>query len=292
MRLSSITFAAVCCIILLLASGNQIGAASLTITQTISLQGQISPSQSTGVVYWKADFEEGTFYDITDAGFSWGGDTQIDSPYSQISIATSPVFKGNYACKSQVITPPPIGYVSPDSGQTGIVHAKALRWYPIYNLTEAYYGAAIYLSPGFSTVTGGANSWVNIMQVHGMSGLALPAFIIITKTSGGFLMMNLETKSNTGASSVLWNTSAIVGQWFTVVFHLKFATEENGGILEMWLNGNKVASQTGDYTPGGAYNSGFFDTGIYQSYACPAQYVISDEMTVASTLELATPSSS
>ena len=290
MRLPSITFVAVGCIILLLASGNQISAASLTITQTISLQGQISPSPPSEVVFWKADFETGTYYDFTDAGYNWGGETQEEPPYSALTIITNPVFKGQYACKAEVITPPPSDYVSTPSGQIGLIHAKALRWHPIDTLTEAYYGAALYLSPGFSTIEGGANSWVNVIQVHGLGdSLALPAYLIISKTTSHVLKFNVETKDQIGTTTRFWQGDAIVGQWFTIVFHLKFTTEANGGILECWINGNKIASRTGDYTVGGAYASGFFDAGIYQSYLSPAQYVLIDEMIVASTLEAATP---
>ena len=239
------------------------------------------------MVYWKADFEEGNFYDITDAGYGSGGQTQVDSPYSSIAVESNNVFQGNYACKSQVITPPPSNYVSQPSGSTGIVHAKALRWNPIDSLTETYYGAALYLSPGFSTVAGGANSWVNIMQIHGMSDTnALPAFLVITKSSSGTLLMNLDTKTHDGTSSRIWSAPAIVGQWFTAVFYLRSTTN---GELSLWINGQKVADHTGDYTMGGASVGGFFDTGIYQSYLSPAQYVLSDDMIVASTLEAATP---
>jgi hypothetical protein len=240
-----------------------------TANYALASQGQILPL--TGTVYWSSSFETGTFSD-----FSGGGTIQdVSAPYVTSTIVTSPVFKGKYACKSAVVTPP----------SSGIVRAKSIEWNPMRNMPEAYFGAALYLPANFNV---GPSNWVNIMQLHCMSDSAsgLPACIIMTK-SNGILKMNLYQQTASGQQIFHWTGNAILGQWFTIVIYCNFV---QNGHCSLWINGNLVFNQDGDYRTGDTtYVGAFFDTGIYQNYDSPAQYVISDDMICASTLSLATP---
>jgi hypothetical protein len=224
------------------------------------------------VVYWKAGFETGTFSEILN-----GGEPQLVSPpYAAMSIVTSPVFKGTYACKSSVVSQP----------SSGIVRAKAIKWSPVRDYAAAYFGAALYLPSNFN-VSASAN-WVNIMQLHCMSDSAsgLPACIIMTKV-GGVLKMTLYQKTSTNQEIFHWIGNPILGQWFTVVIYCHFV---QNGHCSLWINDSLVFDQDGDYRTGdSSYPGAFFDTGIYQDYRSPPQYVVSDEMIVASTLAEATP---
>lgn len=229
-----------------------------------------------GVVYWKADFEEGTFYDITNAGMGWGGELQTGGN-GKISIVASPVFKGNYACRAEVTA-------------TGVQsYAKPVRWAPMEDYTEAYYGAALYISPDFGVTTSG---WTNIMQLHETpSGSGVYVYISPMRDSKGVMHLSLRTQQPAGTYAELWrDTNPLpVGKWFTVVFYAKLTTN---GLLNCWIDGQPVTG--GPFSrnlaaTSGQYQGPAFDAGIYQSYDCPANYVICDELICASTLEAATP---
>jgi hypothetical protein len=226
----------------------------------------------TPAVYWSANFESGNFFEITNNG---GGQVQRDAGASSVLI-TSNVFNGSYALNSSV-------NIAPGGGN---IHSKVVRWSPIRDLSVAYYGAALYLPFDFDVSSNYGASWVNIMQLHTLDGAyALPACLIMTK-SHGQIEMTLYSKSWDNLEHVYWNGPSIIGEWFTVVFYCEF--KENGN-LTLWINNVQVASVIGDFRTGDSYNGPFFDTGIYQDYTSPAQYVLSDDMIVASTLELATP---
>ena len=234
---------------------------------------QLPTIQVNGIVYWRAGFETGDFYEITDAGYGGGGEPQTEGVGGQLSITSSNVFKGNYACKTEIVTPP----------SSGNVNAKAIRWDPIRDYQQAYYGAALYLDPNLAVTDWG----MNIMQLHVMSDgySALPAVLLVTN-SGGSLKFNLYQQRHDGAQFMHWTGDAIVGEWFTAVFYCNHI--ENGN-LKLWINGVLVADVNGDFRTLDSYPGSFFDAGIYQSYQNPAQYVLVDEMIVASTLESATP---
>jgi hypothetical protein len=271
MKLSPIAAIVICVIVISSFSGIEFSRSATTTTYTISSSGTITAAP-TGTVYWRTGFETGTYSEI-----SSGGVAQLASaPYAKLSIVTSPVFKGTYASRADVVSKP----------SSGIVRAKAIRWDPIRNLPQAYFGAALYLPSNFDVST--SANWVNIMQLHVMSDSAsgLPACIIMTK-SNGVLKMNLYQKTVGGSEIYHWSGPAIVGQWFTVVIYCHFV---QNGHCSLWVNGNLVFDQAGDYRTGDPnYVGAFCDTGIYEDYRSPVQYVVSDEMIIASTLAAATP---
>jgi hypothetical protein len=187
------------------------------------------------------------------------------------------VFKGNYASRAEIVTPP----------SSGVSHAKALRWNPIADITEAYYGVALYLSPGFTIPRGG---WANIAQIHEMksTGLALQ-YLAVIRGSDGTPHLRLRSQDNAGGYHDYGvDIPAPRGEWFTVVFHVRHTID---GQLKLWINNQLIGNVMGDFsnTDPVTHVAGFFDAGLYQNYICPAQYVIFDEMIVASTLEAATP---
>jgi hypothetical protein len=230
-----------------------------------------APTPPDGVVYWRTGFENG-FNDINK-----GGETEIMASYSTISTVTNPVFKGNYACKTEVITPPPLSV-------SDSVYTKAVRWTPMRTLTEAYYGAALYLSPTFTVPN---NGWTNIMQLHEMNGNGVYLYLGVERDSNG-MHLTLRTQQPEGYYAELWRDSNLVtlGSWFTSVFYLQTKTN---GAAALWINNQQVYSGTGNYAPTDGNQGPFFDTGLYQSYNTPTNYVISDEMICASTLTAATP---
>jgi hypothetical protein len=241
----------------------------------MTTQGQII---SSGVVYWETGFENG-YSDITSGG---GGMLQYDSG-TTMTIVTSPVYDGTYASRAAVVTPP----------SSGIIHAKAIRYVPMRNYTTGYYGAALYLSPTFNIPT--TSDWANIMQLHectsGSGGNGVFVYLAVIRDSSGIMHLSLRSQEPSSNYVELWRDTnpAPLGQWFTVVFYVQLTSN---GIINCWINGNQVSGGpfTGmNLTSTTEYPGPAFDTGIYQSAGCPANYVVSDDMIFASTLEAATP---
>ncbi len=263
---------------LLLSIGIQTGNSSTTVSKSVTAQGQVSSGQ----VYWSAFFDNGNFNEIVN-----GGEVQTypSSSNSGSVLESTNVFNGAYSANSSINNPP----------ASGVVRSKLIRWNVMQDTPQFYFGAALYIPSTFS-ISPSAN-WCNIMQMHCKSDDAsgLPACIILCNQSG-MLKMYLYQKDSTGGENQYWIDNAPLNQWFRVVIYAEF--KQNGN-LTMWLStsttgaltdANKVHTgihdlRTGDPTCDGA----FIDTGIYQDYRSPRNYILSDSMIVASTLSLATP---
>jgi hypothetical protein len=246
-------------------------------SKSISLNGQILPV-SPGTVYWKADFEQGNFYDITNAGIGSGGEVQTEAGTSTIQIIADNVFSGNYAVKATVLS------------QGGLNHAKALRWEPMRNLYQAYYGAALYIPTDFNVVY--PSGWANIMQVHDSNGSNVEAYLAVVGSSSG--VMHLSLRSQNPNYVELWRDPNPIplGSWFTAVFYVNW--QQNGQVC-LWINNSLVVNATGDFSCKDGYPSGFFDAGIYLGANTPnplPQSITFDDMICASTLQAATPTQS
>lgn len=256
---------------------------------TILLFSSVKADGKDGIVYWSTGFETGNYNDLT---IGKGGTPQTEGTGSSYHITSSIVYNGNYAFIASVDSPP-------GSGDTS---AKAIRWSPMDGtqngkdgITSFYFGAALYLSPGFTSAGWG----VNIMQLHVMSdsGVPLPA-VLMVQGAGETLHFQLYSKDWNNTEHVWWdggNGAVPTGKWFTAVIYWD-GSSANGNIT-LWINNVKMATESGDFRvssngvdPDG-WSGPFVDAGIYQSHRCPAQYVVVDDMCVASTLSLATPAS-
>lgn len=289
---SKIVLISIACAVLFLVSEMEMGTSAVTASKAITSQGQIV--SSTGTVYWRAGFETGTDSEFTTGGA--GGQWQVEHGGATAQAVNSgqgyPIYKGNWCFKATVTGPPT------DGGS--VVNAKAIVWSPLRTtIDKAYYGAALYIPTNVS-----APDWgINIMQLHVMSdeGVTLPAVLLLSGTAEN-LKFNLYSRDWNGGEHMWWTSTspAIVGQWFTAVFYWD-GSSANGN-LTLWINGVQMTSINSDFRIGNAVNSNgqpvdpsgwvgpFFDTGIYQSTAAPInQYILSDEMIVASTLSAATP---
>lgn len=251
------------------------------LAQAIYLQSSISLTSfgtiahAEGEIYWKADFEEGTFYDVLDGGLGGYGsvDHQPDAG-SEVTIVTDS-FKGNYAAKCNVW--------DAGAGEMWSNRAELSRWKPHRDLEEAYYGVALKLGPNFHP----PDTWSVITQLRTMD----------TQTDDRLLM---EVHWNTGELMfVYWfpdpeynrpwqdNVPVPIGEWFTVVIYARFT--ENGN-YKLWVNEELVLNVDGDFRFRGDRVGPNFKAGVYvHTSSTQDKYVIVDEMTSASTYELALP---
>jgi hypothetical protein len=246
------------------------------------VQLSLSPTPPVGQIYWNAKFEYGNFDEITSNS---GGEVQSDYGTSSILESTN-VFSGVYSVKNSINTPP----------SSGVTHTKLVRWGVVKDTPQYYFGAALYIPPSFTVSTASGANWCNIMQLHckSDSALGLPACIILSNYDGT-IKMSLYQKDYSGNEHTYWTSNAPIGQWFRVVLYAEF---EQNGHLAMWLStarsgqltdSDLVYSGVVDLRTGDNFAGAFIDTGIYQDYRSPAQYILSDSMTVASALDAATP---
>jgi hypothetical protein len=205
---------------------------------------------ASGTVYWKGDFEEGSFVDLTGGGNIANGQAQVTSGAS-MKVQTSNVFAGHYAVQTTV------------SSSSGINHAKAISWTPSRDISNYYFGAALYLPSDFVSKIG-ISGWVNVMQIHGMTGNDVPAALIANRLSDGTVKFTLWSMINGGTWRVVWqdtvNVSDYLGKWFTVMMHIDSSSK---GMLELWINGNWKVTNYSNYASSDQYASGFVDAGIY-----------------------------
>ena len=243
---------------------------------SISSSGMVVLTGNNGEIYWKGDAEEGTFDDWIGDG---GGHRGHHPPDSEVTIITNPVYKGTYAVKCRVIN---AGGEDENSNR-----AQVKRHEPMKNLQEAYYGAALYLSPNFG---GGSHQLImGFKHVDPAKG----NFCNLQVDRAGYLCIQRKHDPDAegpGRIETLWRDEvpAPVGKWFTAVFYLRLT--ENGEI-KFWKNGVLVFSINGDFRSmeGQAPGPNFY-AGLYEDPAITKdQYVIVDEMICASTYELALP---
>lgn len=228
-------------------------------------------------IHWNANFNNGDFSEITADG---GGEVQSDNGATS-TIVSANTFEGAYSVKSTVTTAP----------TSGIIHSKVIRWLEPQSISEYYFGAALYLPTDFE-VPLNAN-WVNIMQTHAKNDSAYGIVALIMGQYAGELKMQLCQQDKDGVWHVRHVEDAILGQWFRVVLYCKFtetghlgmylSTSTTGGIEQVYFGDHDMR------TSDNYYNGAFVDTGIYQSYQAPEQYVLSDSMIVANSLSSATP---
>ena len=246
---------------------------------SISSSGRVVLTGRQGEIYWKGDAEEGNFYDWRDAGIGYGGSAQFDLPDSKVKIVTRRVFKGTYAVKCKVMN---AGGEQPNSNR-----AQVRRREPMQNLEEAYYGAALYLSPNFG---GGSHQIImGFKHVDPAKG----NFCNLQVDGRGYL--RIQRKHDPDAEGpdriqTLWRDEvpAPVGKWFTAVFYLR-ATKD--GKIKCWKNGVLVFRINGDFRSMESQAPGpNFYAGLYEDPAITKdQYVLVDEMICASTYQLALP---
>ncbi len=236
-----------------------------------------TPSPTTkpdsGTLYWKADFEEGNFQDLTGTAKTSNGEAQV-TPGATLNVETSNVFAGHYAAQATV------------TYSSGINHAKAISWTPARNIADFYFGAAIYLPSDFVSKIGNSG-WVNVMQIHGMTGNDVPAALMANKLSDGTVKFTLWSMINGGSWRMIWRDTIDVtnylGKWFTAIMHIHSVSN---GVLELWINGNLKVTNYSNYAPSDQYANGFVDAGTYVGSGTPntlPMTVYVDNMVLAST---------
>ncbi len=230
------------------------------------------------VIYWSADFEEGTGIDWTR---DFGGD-EVTSAGTITYVSSNPIpYKGSFSMKSWTPTT-----------QT-VRRAKGGRRTEPYQLTEAYYGGAVYIPPGFSRQS---NDWCQIMELHYPGGGGNPAkgdryADIEVLQDGSNLVIEFSHRINPSATKqLLWTSSPITtGAWYTWVVYLKIGNP-NGELKFWWDNSVEASpdfSDIGDYDletdPPGTY----FNAGLYRGPNDTNElWVAHDNLIAADTFEI------
>jgi hypothetical protein len=226
------------------------------------------------MLFWSADFEEGTYYDIDDAGypFASGGTrlVQWNGEYgsapsiagASVDLETEIVFSGSYASRSAFT-----------QDTVGTCRAEVARWAPTRDYADAYYGVALYLSTGFRVPY--PDGWCVVLQLLEPSEpWRRLAILELTESDEDYLHFRLT--QNRGVWNELWEDTvpAPTGQWLRIVIHLNIAVN---GQLELWINDILRASLSGDFSSQDVYPGPQFKSGIYAENV-PAQYLLVDEM--------------
>lgn len=222
---------------------------------------------STQTLLWAAGFETGNLSEVPNPEMQPPGTAKL-------SVVTSPVYSGTYACKAEILSPPTDGS-----------DAKCRAGFE--SLNDGYYEAAFYIPSTFDVPVPGG--WCQLLQLqepgpgwngnwNGFCGLFL------SRGSGGPLkFVFIKGKVGNHLDEEWWLGTVPLNRYFTVVVHLKTGTS---GILQLWIDGVLVVDATPDLSS--PYVGPAYDVGIYQG-GCPAQHVFVDEIRVTSTPPLKIP---
>jgi hypothetical protein len=191
-----------------------------------------------------------------------------------IKDVADPTYKGTTAIETQQT------YIASNGKR---YHAEVVRSHAQSVGQDYYYGQAIYLPADWQF----HNQPVCFQQWA-------------PENPGGPWLLMLINGTNLqylGAGSGYTNIASISGlrgTWIRVVTHIKLA--HSGGTLEVWVNGTKALSRTGNYAPSQKGTTIRWSTGIYatkwNTQAPKGPHVLTlyhDQFRIASSYDLAEP---
>ena len=212
------------------------------------------------------------YFQNTGVVSGWDIKTQRTGTVTQV---TSPAYDGT-VLRARIV------YQSSDGNR---YHAEAIKRGLAYNGQDRYYGQVIYLPSGYNDHT--------VVQQWATEGPEGPWLGM--NADGGTLKWDAVRGPMTGGPAAAFATVPLA-RWFRVVTRLNMKT---AGVLEVWVDGAKRLSQSGDWSTGYASGSSIrWSTGIYMSnwHRTPPTgardvSVHHDHFRIASTLAEAEPAS-
>jgi len=139
---------------------------------------------------------------------------------------------------------------------------------PVPAFSERWYGFSIYFPQNWSNNYKGSNDWILLAQWHSVNNNYAGPPIALSSLMGGIIGLSVKN----GVIETRYNITTIndvAGKRTDWVFHIKL-NYSGGGLVETWLNGNKVVTHNG--VVGYNENVGpYFKTGIYRGLQtqCP-----------------------
>jgi hypothetical protein len=191
-----------------------------------------------------------------------------------IKTVASPAYKGDTAIMAQQT------YVASNGKR---YHSEVVRSHAQSVGQDYYYGQALYLP----------SDWVFTSQPTCFQQWAPE------NPGGPWLLMvlngsELQWLGNGSGYNDIASVANLRGTWIRVVTHLKLA--HSGGVLEVWVNGTKVVSKTGNWAPSQDGSTIRWSTGLYATYwnkqAPKGPHVITlyhDNLRIATSYPLAEP---
>jgi hypothetical protein len=179
------------------------------------------------------------YFENTGVTSGWDIKTQRTGTVTQV---TSPSYDGG-VLRARII------YEASDGNR---YHAEAIKRGLAYNGQDRYYGQAIYLPSGYNDHT--------VVQQWATEGPEGPWLGM--NADAGVLKWDAVRGPMTGGPAAAFATVPLA-RWFRVVARLNMKTT---GVLEVWVDGTKRLTQTGDWSTGYASGSSIrWSTGIYMS---------------------------
>ena len=174
-------------------------------------------------------------------GNTTGWDRIFTQHIGTVTTVSSPVYKGSTSIRTRQI------FQSAD----GTRYHSEVEWYKVQlNGADRYYGQAMYLQSNHSE-SAVCQQWATEAPSAPWLGM---------NTTG--TSINWDTVRGPYASEAPATFSTVPrATWFTVVTRLNMKT---AGALEIWLNGAKKVSRSGDWSTAYASNSSIrWSTGVY-----------------------------
>lgn len=170
-----------------------------------------------GNIYWRGDAESG---DLS----QWC--TTFREAPDRIQVVTSPVKQGRYAYRINV---------QANDNPSGERATLSQICRPTERPgDDKYYGMSVMLPSGFPDYS----AWSQVMQFKANDTGSPP--VQITYTGGQWQLTHRPNVSS--GNIVKWRTPARKGVWESFIFHIKWSSNPQTGLIELWYNGNRVAS--------------------------------------------------